>query len=145
MAFASRRTFVDTSAYYAVTDPRDDNHRRARPIAIALTQERRPQFTTNFVLAETHALVLKHLGYAVASRVLFGLLSSPTTVVRVSAADERRAQAIITQYADKAFSYTDATSFAVMERLHIAQVFTFDRDFLQYGFTDVAVVLGRNQ
>jgi predicted nucleic acid-binding protein len=93
-------------------------------------------------VAETHALGLRYLGRALAHRVLMELLASSTTLVQVSTADERRAQAILTQYTDKAFSYTDATSFAVMERLGISQVFTFGDDFVQYRFTDVAIVLG---
>jgi len=56
-------------------------------------------------------------------------------VVRARAADEVRARHIIYQYDDKAFSMTDAISFAVMERLHITRAFTFDRHFAQYGFT----------
>ena len=63
-----------------------------------------------------------------------GIYQSAMTVVRVSVADERRAWEIIGRYSDKNFSFTDATSFAVMERLHIQHVFTLDRDFVQYGF-----------
>lgn len=87
------------------------------------------------MLAETHALVLNRLGRAPALRVLTDILRSPaTTVVRVTPADERRALAIIAQYTDKQFSFTDTTSFAVMERLGLTRVITFDRDFTQYGF-----------
>ncbi len=39
------------------------------------------------------------------------------------------------QYDDKDFSLTDATSFAVMERIRVPYAFTFDRHFAQYGFT----------
>ncbi len=54
-------------------------------------------------------------------------------IVRVSQRDEQQAQAIILRYDDKNFSYTDATSFAVMERLRIGPAFTFDHNFAQYG------------
>ena len=32
------------------------------------------------------------------------------------------------------FAFTDATSFVIMERLHISQAFAFDYHFAQYGF-----------
>ena len=48
--------------------------------------------------------------------------------------DERRAREIVFGYADKDFSLTDATSFAVMERLRIPQAFTLDRNFAQFGW-----------
>jgi uncharacterized protein len=60
---------------------------------------------------------------------------SLTTLVWVTPADVQRAKAIIYQYTDKDFSLTDATSFAVMERIRVASAFTFDRHFAQYGFT----------
>jgi predicted nucleic acid-binding protein len=37
-------------------------------------------------------------------------------------------------YTDKSFSYTDATTFAVMERLGINEALAFDQHFPQYGF-----------
>ncbi len=74
-------------------------------------------------------------GRDVAARVLRDIdASAGTTVVRVSARDERRAREIIERYDDKEFSLTDAISFAVMERLRIGSAFTFDRHFAQYGF-----------
>jgi predicted nucleic acid-binding protein len=47
--------------------------------------------------------------------------------------DEERAKQIIGHYTNKNFSYTDATSFAVLERLRIAEAFAFDPHFQQYG------------
>jgi uncharacterized protein len=55
--------------------------------------------------------------------------------VRVRANDEERARQIIFQYDDKDFSFTDAISFAIMERLNLKLAFSFDRHFAQYGFT----------
>jgi len=56
-------------------------------------------------------------------------------ILRVRASDEERAKQILFQYDDKDFSFADAISFAMMERLDIRLAFTFDRDFAQYGFT----------
>ena len=55
-------------------------------------------------------------------------------VERVNVQDEQRARAIIFSQTDKNYSLTDATSFAVMERIGISIAFTFDRHFAQYGF-----------
>ncbi len=131
----SRRVFVDTGAYYAFADADDENHEAALRIATQLAAEHRPLFTTNFILAETHALCLNRLNRRLAMRVLAEIEhSQSTTIVRVSALDERQAHAILEEYDDKRYSYTDATSFAVMERLRIATSFAFDRHFAQYGF-----------
>ena len=130
---AGRRVLIDTSAYYALVDATDGHHAGARAMAGRLAAERWRLFTTNFILAETHALVLARLGYTTAATVLREIDRSTTTIVRVSAADERRAREIIAQYRDKDFSFTDALSFAVMERLRIVLAFTYDRHFAQYG------------
>lgn len=129
------RVFVDTSAYFALTDARAQEHAEAQAIQARLIRERWRLFTTNFVLAEIHALVLTRLGRAIASRILRQIDESTTTIIRASEADERRAREIIFQYDDKDFSLTDAISFVVMERLGITQAFTFDRHFAQYGLT----------
>ena len=97
---------------------------------------RRRLVTTNFVLAELHALLLTRLDRRVAARVLAEVdASALTTIVRVAARDEHRVREIVFDYDDKDFSLTDATSFAVMERLRIGQVFTLDRNFAQFGWT----------
>lgn len=130
-----RRAFVDTGAYYALVNRHDERHEQARAILAALLPLHPRLYTTNFVVAETHALVLTRLGRDLAARVLADIDgSAATTVVRVTAADERRARAIIAQYTDKDFSLTDTTSFAVMERLGLRRAFAFDRHFVQYGF-----------
>ena len=50
-----------------------------------------------------------------------------------AADDEVRARDILRRYDDKSFSYVDATSFSLMERLGIRQAFSFDPHFEQYG------------
>jgi predicted nucleic acid-binding protein len=131
----ARHTLVDASAYFALLDHDDANHTQALAISHRLIAEGWRLFTTSFVLAETHALLLNRLSQAIATRFLRDMEHSPTTLVWVTPADVQRAKVIIYQYADKDFSLTDATSFAVMERIRVSSAFTFDRHFAQYGFT----------
>ena len=134
----ANRTLVDASAYFALLDADDANHAQARTISNRLIADGAHLFLTSFVLAETHALLLNRLSQQIATRFLREMEHSPTTVVWVTPADVHRAKAIIYQYTDKDFSLTDATSFAVMERMGIPTAFTFDRHFAQYGFTGLA-------
>jgi uncharacterized protein len=134
-AAQTRRTLVDASAYFALLDTDDANHAQAVAIRDRLIAEGWQLFITSFVLAETHALLLNRLSQDIATRFLRDMEHSPTTLVWVTPADVQRARAIIYQYDDKDFSLTDATSFAVMERLAIRFAFTFDRHFAQYGLT----------
>jgi predicted nucleic acid-binding protein len=131
----ARRVFVDSSVYLALLDQDDEHHREATQILHQLAQERYRQFTTNVLLIESHALILSVLGRTQAAQFLKDMHESHTVILRVRASDEERAQQILFQYDDKDFSFADAISFAVMERLEIRLAFTFDRDFAQYGFT----------
>jgi predicted nucleic acid-binding protein len=129
----ARRVLIDTSAYFALVDVSEGSHSGMRASWTRLTEERWHTFTTNFIVAVVHALFLTRLGWEPAASFLRQFLSS-TTVVRISAADEERGREIIFQYRDKDLSLTDATSFAVMERLRIGTALTLDHHFVQYGF-----------
>jgi predicted nucleic acid-binding protein len=125
------RILVDTSAVYALLDRGDIWHEAASDALRNLKVGRAEPLLTSFVVAECHALALSRLGPDVARRWLLG---NVWPVERVTVEDEARATTIIGQYIDKTFSYTDATSFAVMERLGLRKVFAFDPHFQQYGF-----------
>lgn len=130
-----RRVFVDAAAYLALLDRQDNRHVEAVQVAGLLARTGYRQLTSNIVVIETHALLMSHLDISVAAGFLRSIDRGGTTIVRARASDEERAKQIIYQYQDKDFSFTDAISFAIMERLHIPYAFTFDRHFAQFGFT----------
>lgn len=127
------RVFVDTSAFYAVIDNNDQNHNSAVAIMRELARHPSKLFTTNFILAETYALLLTRLGRNFAIQFLEGVETGSTTMVRASAVDEKQARIILKKYYDKNFSLTDAISFSVVDRLKISHSFSFDKNFVQYG------------
>lgn len=124
------QVLVDTSAVYALVDRDDAYHRKAVAILRALPRRGLTPLLTNFIVAESHALILSRLGAEMARRWLLGQV---WRIEAVHSRDEERAKEIIRRYTDKSFSYTDATSFAVMERLGVREAFGFDPHFQQYG------------
>ena len=130
------RVLVDTSAVFALLDRSDRNHAAARDILGQLKRQRATPLLTNFIVAESHALALSRLGADVARRWLLG---NVWPVERANADDESKATAIIGKYVDKTLSYSDATSFAIMERLGLRTAFAFDPHFHQYGFQVIGI------
>jgi predicted nucleic acid-binding protein len=126
--------FVDTSAWAAVVNHREANHVQAAAILRHLASDQARLFTSNFVVAETHGLILGRVGRWAALQTLRRIERASDLLVRVTEEDEGRARDILERYDDKDFSYVDVTSFALMKRLDVKAAFTFDRHFAQFGF-----------
>lgn len=120
----------DSSAVLALLDADDADHRAATLIAREIAEEKRPSFITNYVEVETHALLLRKLGRALARQ---WLLSEGLPVVRVSPREELHAKELLERYSDKDWSLCDAISFAVINSREVGAAFSFDRHFLQFG------------
>ncbi len=125
------QVLTDTSAVYALLDRSDGNHATAAKVLKALGRGKDRPILTNFLVAEIYGLAVGRLGRSLAFRWLDG---NRWPIERVREEDERRAREILCSYEDKDFSFVDATSFAVMERLHVRCAFAFDEHFSQFGF-----------
>ena len=125
------RILVDTSAWYAIIDKNDQNHVAAVSKIQILN---RPLVTSNYIFDEILTLLQARLGPSIA--IPFGQKlwdQEVSALVRITEEDEEKAWRVFRQYADKGFSFTDCTSFALLERLDINTVFAFDDHFVQYG------------
>ena len=123
--------FVDTGAWYALLDETDSYHARAVKLFQSLAH---PLVTTNYIVDETITLAKNRLGYKVAVKIGQMLWDEDVAaLIRITSSDENNAWKIFTKYRDKGFSFTDCTSFAVMERLGIIEAMAFDEHFNQYG------------
>ena len=122
--------FVDSSAFYAAAYPSEHNNARAK--AVLQTGER--LVTSDHVLVETWRLVAHRLGRPVAQRLWAGIRAGGADVETVGASDLEMAWAITQEYAEQDFSLVDCTSFAVMQRLGISRVASFDNHFAVYRF-----------
>lgn len=127
--------FIDTSALLALFIKTDEFHKTANDFLDQAKSEKRTFITSNFVLDEFYTWIRAYIGKAKA--VYFGeFLSQNTDIVRpvrVLLSDERAAWEFFTKLPGRKVSFTDCTSFALMNRLGLKEAFTFDRDFKKAG------------
>ena len=129
--------FADTGALYALLVEGDDKHEAA--VAWWFSEERAgPCVTTDYVLAELLNLMnargKKQRARAVAEDLRTGRLAD---MARVSEVDFNAAWSVYVDRHDKPWSFTDCTSYVVMQRLGIGTAFAFDADFRQFGTVTV--------
>ncbi len=131
--------FVDTWAWYALSDTANEDHAVAYLANEELLSEGQRLVTTNFVLGEALTLMRYHLGHAAAvslGQMVRGFANAGLVrLIRVEESQEAAAWEIFEKYDDQKFSYTDCTSFAVMRALRLQVAFTGDRHFAVMGFT----------
>jgi len=127
--------FIDTSAWYPLVVTSHPDH---AAVAAALRQQVSAGVrvvTTNLVIAETQALLMRRVGRAVALEFAQRVRQPPNLVIASSEALERDAMVQwLARFEDQAFSLCDAVSFAVMSERHITEALTLDRHFAVAGF-----------
>ena len=125
--------FVDTSAFYAVLDADDSNHRRASEAWRRLLAGATLLFTTNYVLLETAALLQHRLGIA-AIRAFHENVSPLLRVEWIEESGHKAAVEAVLAAGKKKLSLVDCVSFQVMREVGVRTVFCFDRHFGEQGF-----------
>lgn len=122
--------FVDTSAWFAAAHTRDRRNSRAKE----LLQAPETLVTSDHVLIETWRLLHHFVSVGAAERFWEGLRNGVATVETTTAADLDTAWEIGTAFPAQDFSVVDRTSFALMVRLGISRVISFDRDFAVFRY-----------
>ncbi len=123
--------FIDTSALIAARNADDNNHKIAvNNMTSALKGEYGKVFTSDYIFDEAVTLAYMRTG-SKRFALDIGLFTwaRPITMRFIEPIDFDRAWALYRQYNDKNLSFTDCTNIALMERLDIESIFTFDSEF----------------
>ena len=116
-AAVAAELFVDTSAWYPAVVRNHPDHRRVAAALTRAVKQGKRVVTTNLVVAETHALLLRRVNAAVALAFARTVRLPPNLVV--TSDPDLEAVALgdwLERFSDQEFSLTDAVSFAVMAR-----------------------------
>ena len=123
--------FVDTGAWYARYVTEDVDHGAATAWFSKVPDR---LITTDYVVDELLTL-LKVRGYQeVAFKIGAPLISGTACRLEyVQPSDIAQSWAVFSTFRDKDWSFTDCTSYVVIERLAIKRACAFDRHFRQFG------------
>lgn len=127
--------FVDTNAWIALNSKRDQLHDQAVAINKKLLQTGHRYLTTNFVLDEVYTGLLMKVGHWAAIDFGEKIRGARTVqIIHITETLEEEAWKLFKQHFEKEFSFTDCTSFIVMQQLKLTESFTSDHHFTQMGF-----------
>lgn len=131
------RIFIDTSFFKALIDEKDDFHGNAVQILDTLERDNTHLVTTNYILDESITLLKNRCGIDRVRDLRRSLAElKPLKIYRVFSQDDAKAWDWFWNDWSN-LSFTDCVSFAVMKRLELTHVATFDQHFKRAGFTIV--------
>ena len=133
-----RSAFVDTGGWGNLLVSSEPLHTVATGIINGIRRRGDSLVTTNYVLAEVSALLIRPLRVPRVRRLeLLTEIRRSTWVeiVHIDADTDAKSWRLLERFADKDFSLVDASSFVVMEQLGLRYALTGDRHFEQAGFT----------
>jgi predicted nucleic acid-binding protein len=139
---ANPEVFVDTSGLYALVEKNDAHHRAARHAVENLVRGGRKLVLTDYIVDETITLSNARSGKRVAMRVLD--LVEQSAGIRIEWVGSLRfeeATSFFRKHADHGYSFTDCTSFIVMNELELTQALTTDKHFREAGYEALLVPL----
>ena len=136
------KVFIDTSAFCAVTIPRDQYNSVAKVLYKTILKDNVLFYTSDYVLDEVYTLLKTRGSHATAIKFMDGITKSNIVILRVAEDTERAAKIIFRRFDDKRLSFTDCTSFALINHFGIEAVFSFDEHFRYHPYKHAVKFLG---
>jgi len=127
------RIFIDTSAFYALLDRDDENHRKAGNMWADLLKNENVLITSNYILVETFALLQHRLGIEAVRGFQNDIIPLINIEFVISELHRSGISALLSA-SRRNLSVVDCVSFEMMRTLGIKTVFTFDPHFKEQGF-----------
>jgi len=136
------KIFIDSSAYIAYYNKRDENHEKAKNFLDKIrSKEISPIifYTSDYIFDEVLTTIITLTGRKdLAIKVGNTILSSKITkIIKVDSKIFNEAWELFKKYKDKTWRFTDCTSFIIMKINNIKRAFTFDEHYKQAGYITI--------
>ena len=129
--------FIDSSAWIALLNRRDQYHSDAAATFNDLVHQDARFLTTDYVIDETATRLRSIANHSIAIMFLDQINDAKETgILTVAVIDSElflEAERLFRQYKTATLSFTDCTSFAVCQKHKVSKAFAFDRHFNLLG------------
>lgn len=129
--------FVDTGAWIALSDRKDQYHQRAVTIYHKIKQSNEKLITTDFVIDETSTRLRYDINHPIAQHFLQMMLNaenkSEIEIIYINHSLLEESIQFFSKYDTLTLSFTDCTSFVVCQKRAIHNAFAFDQHFSAAG------------
>jgi predicted nucleic acid-binding protein len=136
------KVFIDTSAFCALTIPKDQYNSAAKDLYKTTLKDNIAIYTSDYVLDEVYMLLKTRGSHTTSIKFMDGITKSNVVILRVTEDTERAAKIIFRRFDDKRLSFTDCTSFALINQFEIEAVFSFDEHFRYHPYKHAVKFLG---
>jgi len=128
--------FIDSDAFIAIAKEDDINHDKAIHILNRLLGQTVSFVTSNYVFSESVTVISQRVGHKEAVVFANNLKStkSPFLIERINEETEDLALSIFTKQVSKNISFVDCTNMALLNRLSIDYIFSFDKVYKKNGY-----------
>lgn len=123
------QVLVDSDAFVGRINPDDVHHERANRIFQSLAEKKSRLVTTSMVVAETATVLSHRVGQSLARTFLEVIQRGNIPVIHIDEALQAVALDIFSQQTRRGTSVTDCANVAVVQRLNISEIFSFDQGY----------------
>lgn len=127
--------FLDTAGWMSMADGGDPLHLETTGTRDRFLEEGGIMVTSDYIIDETLTLIRRRIHIDAAEKWWSQISrSSRLRVEWVDSLRAEKARSWFFKWKDSTFSFTDCTSFVIMQELHLRKVLTTDRHFAIAGF-----------
>ena len=135
MERASLKVFIDTSAFCALAIPNDQFNSSAKTIHKQILNKKAHIYSSNYILDEVYTLLKTRGNHTTSVKFMDEIQKSHIVILRVTEDIEDTAKAMFRKFIDKRLSFTDCTSFALINHFQIEAAFAFDEHFRYHPYS----------
>ncbi|MBI5683377.1 MAG: type II toxin-antitoxin system VapC family toxin [Deltaproteobacteria bacterium] len=136
------KVFIDTSAFCALAIPKDQNNSNAKAIHTKLQEQKAIIYTSDYILDESYTLLKMRGSHTTSVKFMDEIGKSHINILKIDEHIETAAKAIFRKFEDKRLSFTDCTSFVVINQFGIEAVFAFDEHFKYHPYPHSVKIFG---